>query len=351
MYTSIVQVPAVFTINKKACGIPKNETWQPQNLAIDITNGLLYVGEWESREIKVFNLEDGEYLKDIVPQGIVHGITASSEALYVAVLEQFTDSKCCGLQARILEHCNVHIIPIDPSLPVKTFRHQTVAQSSPQYWLGLTSEGNIIVSDRRGRSVYLYYPDGSFMTAILGGLHCPDLKEPRMVCAGKKDDILVIDRVISAIKIFDKNGKYKRTIGSRGQAAGLFGRPDGVFVDHQLHILVSDNDKNQIQVYNYEGPLISTIKGEAGLTEPTGIVTDDQGHCYICYPQQQCVKKYLYTNAAPPETPKMISQMSMTSMMSSNGRGRIVTDQNPQQLQQQHSSHKMERQETKPGPI
>ena len=71
------------------------------------------------------------------------------------------------------------------------------------------------------------------------------------------------------------------------------------------------------QVYNYEGPLISTIKGEAGLTEPTGIVTDDQGHCYICYPQQQCIKKYLYTNAAPPETPKMVTQMSMT--MISNG--------------------------------
>ena len=97
------------------------------------------------------------------------------------------------------------------------------------------------------------------------------------------------------------------------------------------------------QVYNYEGPLISTIKGEAGLTEPTGIVTDDQGHCYICYPQQQCVKKYLYTNAAPPETPKMVTQMSMT--MISNGSastnsGRV-----------QHATHRLERQETKPGSI
>ena len=64
-----------------------------------------------------------------------------TEALYVAVVEQFTDSKCCGLQRRILESCNIHIIPVDPKLPVKTFRHQTVAQSSPQYWLGLTSEG------------------------------------------------------------------------------------------------------------------------------------------------------------------------------------------------------------------
>ena len=38
MYTSIVQVPPVFTINKKAAGIPKDETWQPQNLAIGEKN-------------------------------------------------------------------------------------------------------------------------------------------------------------------------------------------------------------------------------------------------------------------------------------------------------------------------
>jgi DNA-binding beta-propeller fold protein YncE len=70
------------------------------------------------------------------------------------------------------------------------------------------------------------------------------------------DRLLVSDLGGSAVKIYDLEGKYLRTIGGAGVAAGLFARPKGVAVDRQGLAYVVDAATQVVQIFDTEGRLL-----------------------------------------------------------------------------------------------
>jgi hypothetical protein len=78
----------------------------------------------------------------------------------------------------------------------------------------------------------------------------------------KQGDIYVVDDGNTRIQVFDKEGKYLRTIGRRGQGPGEFRSPQNVFVNNQNgEIYVPDF--RSIKVFASNGDYLRTIPLES----------------------------------------------------------------------------------------
>jgi hypothetical protein len=88
----------------------------------------------------------------------------------------------------------------------------------------------------------------------------------------------VVDQELGAVKEFDVEGKYIKSIGSSGDRPGFFARPKGIAVDSQNRIYVADAQWDKIQIFSPEGQLLLFF-GEPGvnaygLITPTGLAID-----------------------------------------------------------------------------
>ena len=91
------------------------------------------------------------------------------------------------------------------------------------------------------------------------------LFRPRSFVVGPNENIYITDRQDNAIKVFDPNGKYKLTIGRRGQGPGEFQSighqaflPDGRF-------LVMDSMQKRTSLFDSSGEFLESFKWEENL--------------------------------------------------------------------------------------
>ena len=91
------------------------------------------------------------------------------------------------------------------------------------------------------------------------------LFRPGSFIVGPNENIYITDRQDSAIKVFDPNGKYKLTIGRRGQGPGEFQRlgsqaflPDGRF-------LVLDSGQKRTNLFDSSGEFLESFKWKENL--------------------------------------------------------------------------------------
>lgn len=91
--------------------------------------------------------------------------------------------------------------------------------------------------------------------------------------------IFVMDGGDSSFKIYDKEGKYIRTIGGRGQGPGEFGRFVYFSVGSDGNVYVMDIMNYRVAILNENGDYISGFRIEDGL--PTLIATDQNNFIYF----------------------------------------------------------------------
>ena len=91
------------------------------------------------------------------------------------------------------------------------------------------------------------------------------LFRPRSFVVGPNENIYITDIQDNAIKVFDPNGKYKLTIGRRGQGPGEFQSishqaflPDGRF-------LVMDSRQKRTSLFDSSGKFLESFKWEENL--------------------------------------------------------------------------------------
>ena len=76
-----------------------------------------------------------------------------------------------------------------------------------------------------------------------------------------------------------------RVIGSQGAADGQFNGPIGVAIDHEGHIIVSDNGNHRVQVMSHDGAVISKLgflgSGNGQFNSPRGVAIDNEGHIVV----------------------------------------------------------------------
>lgn len=73
----------------------------------------------------------------------------------------------------------------------------------------------------------------------------------RGLAVDKKGRLYVADTIVSAVRVFDKNGEYLFSFGQQGFDDGEFLYPNGIFIDDTGKIYIADWSNDRIQIWGY----------------------------------------------------------------------------------------------------
>jgi DNA-binding beta-propeller fold protein YncE len=86
-----------------------------------------------------------------------------------------------------------------------------------------------------------------------------DFGAPQGVALDKDGNVYVTDTLNNRVEIFDADGNFISLFGKHGDGPGYFARPKGIAVDGDGHIWVADEMADRLQVFNREGHLLTYV--------------------------------------------------------------------------------------------
>lgn len=86
-----------------------------------------------------------------------------------------------------------------------------------------------------------------------------DFGAPQGVAVDADGNVYVTDTMNNRVEIFDADGNFLSTFGKAGDGPGFFARPKGIAVDADGHIWVADQMQDRLQVFNREGQLLTFV--------------------------------------------------------------------------------------------
>jgi DNA-binding beta-propeller fold protein YncE len=113
-------------------------------------------------------------------------------------------------------------------------------------------DDQIYVTDSGNNRVEIFSKDGKFIKIINGsknGKGAPQFVNPRGVGVNNKGDIFIVSNMSHNIYVFDHNGKKIKVLGGMGTSDGQLYLPNGLFIDNQDVIYVTDTVNQRISVF------------------------------------------------------------------------------------------------------
>ncbi len=86
-----------------------------------------------------------------------------------------------------------------------------------------------------------------------------DFGAPQGIALDKDGNIYVTDTMNNRVEIFDADGNFISQFGKAGDGPGYFARPKGIALDSDGHIWVADEMQDRLQVFNREGQLLTYV--------------------------------------------------------------------------------------------
>jgi sugar lactone lactonase YvrE len=151
--------------------------------------------------------------------------------------------------------------------------------------------GNVWVTDARGgegkgHQVFKFSGDGKLLLTLgkpgIAGAEPDRFNQPSDVAVAADGAIFVADghdqgsnaRIVK----FSKDGKFIKTWGKRGSAAGEFDTPHGLAFDSRGRLFVADRGNNRIQIFDQEGKFLEEWKQ---FGRPSGVYIDRNDVLYV----------------------------------------------------------------------
>jgi len=151
--------------------------------------------------------------------------------------------------------------------------------------------GNVWVTDARGRDgkghqVFKFSAGGKLLLTLgKAGVtgEGPDVfNQPSDVAVAANGDVFVADghdeNSNARIVKFTKDGRFIKTWGKRGTAAGEFDTPHALAFDSRGRLFVADRGNNRIQIFDQEGKFLEEWKQ---FSRPSGIYIDKHDVIYV----------------------------------------------------------------------
>ena len=105
------------------------------------------------------------------------------------------------------------------------------------------------------------------------------------VCVSKDGRIYVVDGLNHKIRVFNHQGNYISSFGTKGSGNGEFRFPLGIDVDGSGQVYIADSGNHRVQIFKPNGNYIAEMKipsKNGNLSDPTDVVVDDsRNRCYI----------------------------------------------------------------------
>ena len=86
-----------------------------------------------------------------------------------------------------------------------------------------------------------------------------DFGAPQGVAVDGEGNVYVTDTMNNRVEIFDADGNFISAFGKNGDGPGNFARPKGIAVDGDGHIWVADEMQDRLEVFNRDGQLLTFI--------------------------------------------------------------------------------------------
>jgi len=86
--------------------------------------------------------------------------------------------------------------------------------------------------------------------------------DARDIAVDEEGKLYILDIHEAHIKVFDKTGKYVRTIGNKGQGPGEMSRPSSLQITSQNEIAVNDSDALKIHFFSLNGNFLRATEEE-----------------------------------------------------------------------------------------
>lgn len=120
---------------------------------------------------------------------------------------------------------------------------------------GITADndGNIYVVDTANQRVQVFDPKGKFLRSFNGstdGKGASVFVNPRGIAVDSRGIVYVVSNLTHYIYGYDKDGKEVFVFGGSGEANDKFSLPNGLFVDQNDQVYITDTMNRRIAIYN-----------------------------------------------------------------------------------------------------
>jgi DNA-binding beta-propeller fold protein YncE len=167
--------------------------------------------------------------------------------------------------------------------------------------LQVDREGNVWVTDAlgnngKGHQVFKFNPDGRLLLALgkagIAGDGPDEFNAPSAVVVAPNGEIFVADghggNTNARIVKFTREGKFIKTWGEKGTAAGEFDTPHAIAMDSRGRLFVGDRNNNRIQIFDQDGNFIDQW---TQFSRPSGIFIDRNDVIYVADSESESVAK------------------------------------------------------------
>jgi len=136
-----------------------------------------------------------------------------------------------------------------------------------------------------------------------------DFGAPQGVAVDKDGNVYVTDTLNNRVEIFDADGAFISLFGKHGDGPGYFARPKGIAVDGDGHIWVADQMQDRLQVFNREGQLLTYIGMGHGelpgqFKSLVGVAIDKQNRVFTTEQEPGRLQEFHYVTDTEAATEK-----------------------------------------------
>jgi len=136
-----------------------------------------------------------------------------------------------------------------------------------------------------------------------------DFGAPQGVAVDADGNVYVTDTLNNRVEIFDADGNFISLFGKHGDGPGYFARPKGIAVDADGHIWVADEMQDRLQVFNRDGQLLTYIGVDHGelpgqFKALVGVAIDKQNRIFTTEQYPGRVQMFRYVTDAEAKADK-----------------------------------------------
>ena len=238
----------------------------PYDIAIDKNTGNIAVADLFNNTVQLFSSE-GKHFNTLSGKEIIEptsvAFTSSSNLIVIASNKIF----CFNESGKVGKNIpNKHL--------KKPFR------------LTIARDGRMVVCDWGDKTVKVLSPDGTQLLLIISD---PD-HAPPWSAISRRDMFAVCYSSTNNVRVFNKDGVFLHSIGTLGAGDGQLSFPVDISVDGFSNLVVCDFDNSRIQIFTFDGDLVSKIEGEhAGLKSPFSVAVSPTGKLYFVGIGKHCI--------------------------------------------------------------
>ena len=184
---------------------------------------------------------------------------------------------------------------------------KSIGQSHlPMYVAINPTTQDVYVSDRFTALIYIYDARGTYLRTFAPKGDLGGKWNPLGLAFGPDGSLYATDiRGLTAkthrVVVFGPDGTLVRSIGAPGQ----LNFPNGIVVDAQGNIEVSDSNNGRVGIFGQYGKMLATISqgiGEGDLGLPRGAAVDDSGRLFVVDTADHMVRVYTIDKSKPTPT-------------------------------------------------